>query len=158
MNSFLLAFHHKGENLVKQCTIKEANVEAAIVLLGANTRFADSVFEFNEIGVACRGDGVMNVENCFFNNNRCSIDVSEKAEAHVYYCRIIHSNTAVHIQGLAKGTFENNEISDSKMFGVVINSKEPIVFRSNKLKNNLVHWLIQSGGDQLQRIDNEPNE
>jgi len=158
INSFLLTFHQKGESLVKQCTIKEADVEAAIVFGGANVRFEDSVFESNEIGLFCRGDGMISVKNCFFNDNRCGINVQEKGEANVYHSRFTHSGVAVLMEDQAKGTFENNEISDSKMFGVVVSSEEPIVFRSNKLKNNIVHWLIQCRGDQLQRIDNEPNE
>jgi len=155
--SAVLLFYQWGKGLVKQCTIKDCDIEAAIVFSGANVVFEDSIFGYNKVGLVCRGNGVVSVKNCLFNDNRGGINVLEKGEANVHHCRITHSEVAVLLDDQAKGTFENNEFSDSKMFGVIVYSEGPIVFRSNKLKNNIVHWSVQNSGDQVQRIDNEPN-
>ena len=158
--SSVLVLHHKGRGTVKNCTIKNSSGgEALFISSGAIAEFEDSVFESNKTGLICSGDGEVTMKNCSFNNNGCGIAVMGEGLANVSDCHFIgHSDASIFMKEQARGTFENNEIIDGKQFGVLIRSEEPIVFRSNVLKNNTMNWLIQCSGKQLQRIDNEPNE
>jgi len=157
VESSVLIFHHFGKGKVKNSTIK--NAYGTLINSGAVAEFEDSIFESLEIGIICTGNAMLSMKNCSFKNNGSGVAVMEEGVTSVSNCRFMnHSGAAIFIKDQAKGTFENNEIIDTKQFGILVRSEEPIVFRSNKLKNNATDWLIECSGKQLQRIDNEPNE
>jgi len=158
--SGILVLHHKGKGTIKKCTIKNSKEgDALFISSGAVAAIDDSVFESNKIGLICSGDGEVTIKNCSFKNNGTGVAAMREGYANVSNCRFIgHSDASIFMKEQARGTFENNEIIDGKQFGVLVRSEEPIVFRSNVLKNNTMNWLIQCSGKQLQRVDNEPNE
>ena len=83
----------------------------------------------------CGAEATANINNCTFTNNNFGVVGVETGIINSKNSQYDENfQVAIFIKDQAKGTFENNEISNGKQFGIAVRSEEPIVFRSNVFK------------------------